>query len=92
MLDIVLALDGVTDIVKLLEVDQSLQSIPLGEAFHESGSMLIDAANKIACDADVENTVRAIGKNVNPSTSHAGILQDVDGRNKSGHDEKRGLP
>ena len=88
MFDIVLSLDGGADIVKLLEIDQSLQSIPLGEALYEFGSMLIDAADKIIRDADVENSIRTIGKNIDPSTSHVEILKDVDGRDKPGHDEK----
>jgi hypothetical protein len=48
MLNVVFALDGVSDVIKSSEIDQLLQSVPL---------------------------------------SHAAILQDVDGRDKRGHDE-----
>src|ERR1700730_4180371 len=46
MLNVVLALDGVADDVEPFEIDQSLQSIPLGEAIDESRAMLEDATDK----------------------------------------------
>ena len=91
MLDVVLALDGVTDVIEPFEIDQSLQSIPLGEAFDESGTMLKYPADKIVRHPDVQNAVRTIGQNIDVSTCHAEILQDVDGRDKPGHDELRDL-
>jgi hypothetical protein len=51
--------------------------------------MLEYPADEIACHADIQNAVRTIGQNVNVSTCHAEILQDVDGRDKPGHDELR---
>src|SRR6266481_8746750 len=39
MLDVVLALDGVADVIKLLEVDQALQPVPLGKSIDESRAM-----------------------------------------------------
>jgi hypothetical protein len=84
MLDIVLALDGVTDIVEPLEIDQSLQPVLLGETIDKSGAMLEYTADKIVRQADVQNAVRTIGQ----STCHADILQDVDGRDKPGHDDQ----
>jgi hypothetical protein len=39
------------------------------------------------CFAGIQNAVRTIGQNINVSTCHAEILQDVDGRDKPGHDE-----
>jgi hypothetical protein len=88
MFDVVLALDGVADIVEPLEINQSLQSISSGESFDESRAVLVDTAHKIARYADIQDAVRTIGQNVNPSTCHAEILQDVDGRDKPGHDKK----
>jgi hypothetical protein len=87
MLDVVFALDGVTDVVEPFEIDQSLQSIPLSEAFDESRAMLKYPTDQIIRHPDVQNAVRAIGQNINVSTSHAEILQDVDGRDKPGPDE-----
>jgi hypothetical protein len=80
--NVVLALNGVADIVELLEIDQPLQSISFGETWDESRAVFVDAANEIACHADIQNTVRTIGQNVNPATCHAGILQDVDARDR----------
>src|SRR6266436_1780895 len=87
MFDVVLALDSVTDVVESLEIGQPLQAVLLGEAIDESRAMLEDAANKIVCHPDIENAVRTIGQNINVPTFHAVILQDVDGRDKPGHDE-----
>src|SRR3954451_15862970 len=84
VLHVVLALKGVADI-ELLEIDQPLQPISLGETGDESGAVFVDAANEIAGHADIQNAVRTIGQNVTPATCHAAILQDVDGRDKPGH-------
>src|SRR5262245_59298963 len=48
MFDIVLALDGIPDVVELLEIDQSLQSISFGETIDEAGAMFKYPADKIA--------------------------------------------
>jgi hypothetical protein len=89
VLDVVLALDRVADIVELLEINQPLQSVSFGESFDESRAVFVDAANEIARHADIQNAVRTIGQNVNPSTCHVEIPQDVDGRDKPGHDAER---
>jgi hypothetical protein len=89
MLDVVLALDGVADIIEPFEIDQSLQSIPLGEPIDKSRAMLKHPTDKIVRYSDVQNAVRTIGQNVNVATCHAEILQDVDGRDKPGHDESK---
>ena len=41
--------------------------------------------------ANVQDAVRSIGQNVNVTTCHTDILQDVDGRDKPGHDEIKRL-
>ena len=87
MLDVVLALDGVADVIELFEIDEAFQSVPFGEAIDKSGTMLEYAADKIARHADVQDAVWAVGQNINVSTCHAEILQAVDGRDKPGHDE-----
>jgi hypothetical protein len=91
MLDIVFALDGVTDVIELLKIDQPLQSISLGEAFHESRTMFKYPTDKIVRYSDIEYPIWTVGQNINVSTCHAEILQDVDGRDKPGYDELRGL-
>jgi hypothetical protein len=89
MLDVVLALDGVPDVVELKKMDQSLQSISLGETGDEPGAVFEYSTHKIARYADIEDAVRRVGQNVNVATFHAVSLQDVDGRDKPGHDELR---
>ena len=74
-----------------LGVDQAMDGISLGEAFHEAGAMLKYSTHKIACYSNVQNAVGTIGQNVNVAACHADILQDVDGRDKPGHDELRGF-
>jgi len=91
MFDIVLTLNGVADVFESFEIDQSLQSVPLGEAFDESRAMFEHSTNKIVCHPNVKDAIRTIGQNIDVSTCHAEILQDVDGRDKPGHDEFREL-
>ena len=70
--DVVLALNGIADIVEPFEVDQPLQCISFGETCDESRAVFVDAANEIAGDADIQNAVRTIGQNVNPATLSCG--------------------
>jgi hypothetical protein len=70
--------------------DCRIEVVPIricSEAFDESRAMLKYPTDQIIRHPDVQNAVRAIGQNINVSTSHAEILQDVDGRDKPGHDE-----
>src|SRR5438105_2911423 len=87
MLDVVLALNGIQNVVKSFEIDQPLQSIPFAETFDKSRTMLEDASDKIIGHADVENAIRTVCQNINASACHVESLQDVDGRDKPGHDE-----
>jgi hypothetical protein len=45
MFDVVLALNGVSDIVKNLKVNEPLQPMPFGKTFDEAGAMLEDATD-----------------------------------------------
>jgi hypothetical protein len=78
VLDIVLALNRITDVVEPFEIDQSFQSVSFGEAPDESRTMLEYAADKVACHANVQNAIGTIGQNINVSTCHVESLQDVD--------------
>ena len=69
MLDVVLALDGVADVIELFEIDEAFQSVPFGEAIDKSGTMLEYAADKIARHADVQDAVWGVGQNINESTA-----------------------
>jgi hypothetical protein len=48
--------------------------------------MLVDPANEVAGDPDIEDAVRVICQDVDEPACHIAILQDVDGRDKPGHD------
>jgi hypothetical protein len=87
MFDIVFTLDGITDVVKFLKVNQPLQAVSLSKAIDESRAMFEDPANEIVCHPDIKDAIWSIGQNMDVATCHAEILQDVDGRDKPGHDE-----
>jgi hypothetical protein len=87
MLDIMLALNSIADVIELLEIDQPLQAVSFGKSIDETGTVFEYPADKIARHSDIENPVGTIGQNVNVPARHADILQDVDGRDKPGHDE-----
>ena len=91
MLDVVFALDGISDVVELLEIDRPFQSISLGKAIDDPRAMFEHPANKIAGHPDIEDAIRPVGQNVNIAACHTDSLQDVDGRDKPGHDELREL-
>jgi hypothetical protein len=86
MLDVVLALNGSSNVIEHLEVDEPLKAVPFGEPLNHSRTMLEHAPNEVARYADIQGTVRTIGHDVNVPTCHADIPQDVDGRDKPGHD------
>src|SRR5438445_9588964 len=44
--------------------DQSVDVVPLGEAGRGLGLVLVDAANKVICDAQIERPVSAAGENI----------------------------
>jgi hypothetical protein len=74
----------------LFKINQTLQPVSFSEAVHKAGPVFIDSANKVVCHTNIQNAVWAIGQNIDASTCHAEILQDVDGRDKPGHDQLRG--
>jgi hypothetical protein len=51
-----------------LEIDEVFQAVTLGEARGLAGNMLADAFDEIGGDADVYNSVWAVGYNVDPAT------------------------
>ena len=86
MLDVVLSLNGGPNIVKVLKIDQALEAMSPCKSVNTSLAVLIYAANKVVSHADVKDAVRFIGQKINVATAHMLMLQDVDGRDKPGHD------
>ena len=86
VLDRVLALDRGADVLVVLEMNEPLQAIPLGEAIDGTRAMLEYPPDKIVGHPDIENAVGTIGQDVNIASPHADMMKDVDGRDKPGHD------
>ena len=91
MFDVVFALNGSADVVKALEIDQSLQSVLFGETINSFHAMLKYATNKVVRHADIQNAVGPVGQKIDIATCHEAIMKDVDGRDKPGHDEWMGF-
>ena len=89
MFDVVLTLDCILDGLESFEMDEPFRPISSGKTFDKSGAMFKYSTDEVVCYADVKNAVRTICKDVNITTRHVKILQDVDGRDKPGHDERR---
>jgi hypothetical protein len=88
MLDIVLALDRSLNVVKLFEINETFQPMPLGKPVNKSGSMFKNAAYEVARHSDIQNAVGSVGEDVDVSALYHGTkVKDVDGRDKPGHDE-----
>jgi hypothetical protein len=86
MLDVVFSLNRNADVIVRLEIDEPLQAISFCEAGYLSSTVFADPADQIIGNADVQNPIRPIGQYVDPAALHADILQNVDGRDKPGHD------
>jgi len=59
VLDVLLALDGGKDGLMRLEVDEPLDGVLAREACSRSLAVLVDAADEIVRDADIERSARA---------------------------------
>jgi hypothetical protein len=86
VLDRLLTLDRGANIVMLFKIDELLQVILLRETEYQTVAMFIAAPDEVAGDADVKRTIAAAGHYVNKAATHRTNQQDVDGRDKSGHD------
>jgi hypothetical protein len=66
---------------------QPLQYISLGKTVYKTAAVFVGPADKIVCHPHVEDAIGTVGQKINESSCHAEILQDVDGRDKPGHDD-----
>jgi hypothetical protein len=85
-LDVMFALNGALNILKSLEIDEFLETMSFCKAFDESGAVFKNSTNQIIGHAGVKNAVRTICQKIDKPACHTEILQDVDGRDKPGHD------
>ena len=74
MLDVMLALDGVSDVIELLTIDQHLEAISLGKAFGRSLAMLKRSPGNIVRDADIKSAVASIRHDVNEAGHNAHLI------------------
>jgi hypothetical protein len=86
MLDGLLTLNGVANVVETFVVDELLQSVALGESLDRSRTVFVRTAWKIGRYADIENAIAFVGNEVHEAARHSSLKQDVDGRDKPGHD------
>ena len=70
VLDKLLALDGVTDVVELLVVDEALQAISLGETRNTTFTVLEGALRQGARNAGVKNAVASVRYEIDPAACH----------------------
>ncbi len=87
MFDILFALNGQPDVVVLLKIDEGFESVAFGETIDCSVAVFINAANKVVGHSHIKSAVRPICEQIDKAASHAVIVEDVDGRDKPGHDE-----
>ena len=86
MLHRLLALDRGGDLLVAFGVDQPLEPVALGEPLDRALAMLPGPARDVGGHAHIERPVPPVGHDVHPPPAHPAMLQDVDARNKSGHD------
>jgi hypothetical protein len=70
VLDRFFALDGVSDILKTLCIDQSLQAVTFRKSINKTFPMFEGSSRQIARNADVQDAVALIGHEINPATRH----------------------
>jgi hypothetical protein len=74
MFDVVLALNGIADIVEPFKVNECFQPVLLSEAVDKPGTMLEHATNEVVGYTDIKNAVATVRQNVNPTTCHVEML------------------
>ncbi len=84
-----LALDSSANVVEYFEVYELFQPVSFGETFDSAGAMLENSPDKIARYTDIQNAIGPVGQKINIAACHLAIMEDVDGRDKPGHDEPK---
>ena len=74
MLDVFLALDRGANVLEEFYVHEEFQSVALGEALGQALAMFPGAAGNVGGDAGVEDSVRAVGHDVDPAAGHGAQL------------------
>ena len=82
-------LDGCGNVVVAFSANKPSQTVPLGEPFNQALAVFPRSARDITRYAETERAIGSVGHDVDPAPalSHVPMLQAVDARNKSGHDD-----
>ena len=67
MLDRLFALNGISNIVKALCINQSLQAVVSCKSVNKAVPMFVGSPRQVTCDADVQDAVAPIGHEINPA-------------------------
>jgi hypothetical protein len=86
MLDVVFALDRRLNLFVMLEVNKSLDGIPLNKSRNQAIPVFIDSSDEVVRNSHVQNAVWRASQDINVATYHPLMFKDVDGRDKPGHD------
>lgn len=74
VLQVLLSLNGISDILVPLYPNEPFKAVFPGEAIGNARAVLPSAARDIAGDADIQSPIWTVGDNVDPSTLHRAIL------------------
>jgi hypothetical protein len=89
MLDVLLALPSGKKRRVMFEIDETFETVAFCKAVNDTLAMFPTATRKIDCRADIENSVRPIRHDVEPSPDRvAHRLLFMDGRAKPGQGER----
>ena len=86
MFYVLFALERVANITVTFKIDEVVDFETLGVTFDGAGLVLIDPANEVVGNADVDSATRTADKNIDEVLSHRPSLPKRDGRDKPGHD------
>jgi hypothetical protein len=70
VLDGCLTLNGGSDIVEPLCINQPLQAVVFGKSVDQPFPMFVGSSRQVAGDTDVKDAVAPIGHEINPATRH----------------------
>ncbi len=83
-------MDRYSNIVVLLIPNEPPQPVSFAETIDKPFAVFIGTPRQIACHPDIECSVWLMIDDVNEAACHIPIKQDVDVRDKRGHDGDRG--
>jgi hypothetical protein len=72
MLQILLTLPGALNVFVTLKMNETLQTVSLGEAVYQAFPVLPSSAREIISHADIQRAVPPVCDDVNPSRRHLG--------------------